>query len=783
MNDNSMTLLLIEKGQRCIQLINKLVDAIPGPEITVVATSDISKIPAIIKDKEINAVIFDFAFQGESAPFNTIKELSDTLPIVVMADPDANTDAIKTIHQGAQDCLIIGNFDGKVLIHTIRSAIERQSVILKLEQKSFEFQAKEAKLLNVIVNNADGIIVVDKNKGIRFANPAAEKFFSCSAAKLLNQTFKYKIDTSNSYDIEILKDDGTYNIVDVHTVKTEWEGQDAFLISLRDITERKHAERKLRENEERYALAIEGSNEGVWDWDLKKDEMYFSSGWKSILGYSDEDILDKPEEWFTRIHLEDLPKVRSQIDAHKKRGISAIKSEHRLKHKNGTYKWVIVRGSAVFDEDDNPVRMIGSLRDISEYKDAEEGMKDALEELKFALASEKVLLEELDKKNKDLVELSITDGLTGLFNHRFIQERFDFEFKRAKRYKTLLSCMMIDIDHFKRVNDNHGHQFGDFVLREISSVIQKNTREVDLCGRYGGEEFLIITTQDSTGAMKHAEKLHKAIETHLFQKGEHSIHITVSIGISEFQPGLTTKQEMIEHSDRALYQAKQDGRNLIRVWKEKEEATATTLDVNGIQTLQTKLVILSNQMRSAYMESTNALLKAVDAKDKYTLVHSENVSRFSVEIAHAMNIDKDQIEIIRYAALLHDIGKIGIDKEILVKKGPLTSDEFEILKKHPMIGVSILKDIKFLEKEIPIIQHHHEWYNGSGYPQGLKGREIPFGALILSVADAYDAMNTDREYKSKLPKDKIINEFYTGSGIQFAPEIITVFIEKVIDKL
>ena len=186
-------------------------------------------------------------------------------------------------------------------------------------------------------------------------------------------------------------------------------------------------------------------------------------------------------------------------------------------------------------------------------------------------------------------------------------------------------------------------------------------------------------------------------------------------------------------------------------------------------------------MRTTYMESTNALLKAVDVKDHYTLEHSENVSRYSVEIARAMNFDEEEIDVIKNAALLHDIGKIGIDKAVLTKDGPLTKSEFEVLKKHPMIGVNILKDVKFLEKEIPIIKHHHEWYNGGGYPQGLKEREIPFGALILGVADAYDAMSTDREFKAKLSKEEAIKELKDGRGTQFSPEVVDVFIE-IIEK-
>ncbi len=777
MGKESLSILVYEKEYYYLNLLRELCADSFQESISFFGANNYLDISAIIRSNSVDALIYELGYMQNDFDFTMLKKTIHDLPILIIALPEQETQAIELIRSGAQDYIIKDHFDAKSFVRIVRSAIERQNLMIKLEQRTLEFQANEARLLNVIINNADGIIVVDENKKVRFVNPAAEKIFHKTASTFLEQEFEFPFDTERSGEVTLSKSDGADRVVELRAVSTQWEGNRAYLISVRDITERKSAETRLKENEERYALAIKGSQDGVWDWDLVAGEVYFSPEWKNILGYKEDEISADPDEWFNRVHPDDLSQLRSQIEAHLEGNIATIENEHRLCHRNGTFRWVVVRGTAVLGDDKKPTRLAGSLRDITDRKEAEEGLKTALEELKFALASEKVLLEELDKKNKDLVELSITDGLTGLFNHRFIQERFDFEFKRAKRYHVPLSCMMLDIDHFKKVNDTYGHQFGDLVLREISTIIRQNTREVDICGRYGGEEFLIITTQNVEGAMMHASKLHKAVENHVFQNERHSVHITVSIGISEYKSEITSKQEMIERSDLALYQAKRDGRNLIRVWKEEQKHDMSTLDLDSISSLKTEMLSLSNQMRATYMESTNALLKAVDVKDHYTLEHSENVSRYSVAIAREMNIDDEEIEIIKNAGLLHDIGKIGIDKAILVKKDPLTKGEFEILKKHPMIGVNIIKDVKFLEKEIPIIKHHHEWYDGSGYPQGLKGREIPLGAQIMAVADAYDAMTTDREFKQKLSKDAAIKELQCGSGIQFSPEVVDVFLK------
>ena len=341
--------------------------------------------------------------------------------------------------------------------------------------------------------------------------------------------------------------------------------------------------------------------------------------------------------------------------------------------------------------------------------------------------------------------------------------------------------MMIDIDHFKDLNDTYGHQCGDFVLRELSTIIRTKSREVDICGRYGGEEFFIITSVPLEDAMMYASKLHTAIEKHVFAFEDKRLHVTVSIGIADFRPGMKDRRELIHHADMAMYQAKEDGRNLIRIWKEKTGGEGVFVDHISAQELKKKFVHLSNRMRGTYMKYTNALVKAVDAKDSYTREHSQNVSTYAVEIARAMALSEGHVEIIKFAGLLHDIGKISVSDEILLKKEPLTHEEFEVLKKHPVIGVNILKDIKFLEKEIPIILHHHERYDGKGYPHGLKGREIPMGARILAVADAFDAMMSGRAYKNKVSLEETIAELLRGRGTQFAPEPVDAFV-RILEK-
>lgn len=706
-----------------------------------------------------------------------IRERCAGRPIIVIAEAYDETVASMVVGSGAQDFLVKDRLDSHMLIHSVKYGIQRFNMFSELEQRVKEFQAGEARLLNLIVNNVDGILVVDRSGVVRFVNPAAERLFCQTRGTMLGNPFGYPIDPGESREISVKGEGGESSFVEYRVVGTTWEGTAANLVSVRDISPRKKAERVLRESEERYALAIRGAQEGVWDWNLLADTVYYGQQWKEILGCSASEIGTSPNEWFSRIHPEDVDKVKAGLDAHLAGTEPVFEYEYRIGHRDGTWRWVFCRGSAVRDQNGRAYRIAGSQTDITARKTAEGGLKRALSDLQFALASEKVLMEELDRKNRELIELSITDGLTRLFNHRFLQERFDFEFKRVKRYGGTLSCMMIDIDHFKKLNDTYGHQFGDIVLRKVADLLTENSREVDICGRYGGEEFMILSNQTAERAMKHATKVHKSIDENVFEHEGQKVHVTVSIGISEYRNEVKTKQELIDRADDALYEAKEGGRNLIRTWKEKDQDEQVPLDRYSIQSLKTQFVNLSNDVRATYIDSTNALVKAVEAKDPYTQAHAANVADYAVRLSRFLGLPEPEVEIIKYAALLHDVGKIGVPQEILTKTTPLTDGEYELLKKHPVIGVTILKDVKFLEREVPLILHHHERYDGSGYPQGLKGREIPLGALILGVIDAFEAMTAGRTYRNSMTIEQAVKELQDGRGTQFAPDIAEAFVE------
>jgi diguanylate cyclase (GGDEF)-like protein/putative nucleotidyltransferase with HDIG domain len=357
-----------------------------------------------------------------------------------------------------------------------------------------------------------------------------------------------------------------------------------------------------------------------------------------------------------------------------------------------------------------------------------------------------------------------TDELTGLYNHRHFHERLEQEIARNSRFGGTFSLIILDIDLFKVYNDIYGHLAGDQVLRKMGKYIQASIRNIDLAFRYGGEEFTIILPEaNAQDAFKVAERIRKTIEANTSLR---AMPITASIGIANWPNDGIMREEIISAADTALYQSKNNGRN----------RTSYACDVltSSVDSLLADMTSYSRSISIIY-----ALAATVDAKDSYTYGHSRKVSDYAVSLAEQIHLPDNQINIIRAAGLLHDIGKIGIADSILNKNGSLDKIEWKAIKTHPEIGVEILRHIHELADCMPLILHHHERYDGKGYPAGLMGENIPQGARILSIADAYDAMTTARPYRGRMSCEDALLTLKKNSGTQFDSYLVEIFCEYI----
>jgi len=359
---------------------------------------------------------------------------------------------------------------------------------------------------------------------------------------------------------------------------------------------------------------------------------------------------------------------------------------------------------------------------------------------------------------------AITDGLTRLYNHRYLHECLDKEIARGTRFGTTFSIIMLDLDFFKTYNDTYGHLAGDDVLTGVGKCIQTSIRNVDMAFRYGGEEFAIILPETtSEGAFLVAERIREKIEQKVFS-GRSSI--TASLGIASWPPDGINKEQLLISADKALYAAKGTGRN--RTCAPHDFHKPGMVSVEGVS--ETQRIAIGMIF---------ALAATVDAKDHYTYGHSRKVSQYAVAMGQMLNLSSEKIAEIRTAGLLHDIGKIGIPDSILNKDGILDEQEWRQIKTHPEMGVEILRYVADLSNSLPIILNHHEHFDGSGYPAGLKGNAIPFEARLLSIADAFDAMTSLRPYHNQRTTQEAVDELRRCAGTTFDPELVDLFCQVI----
>jgi diguanylate cyclase (GGDEF)-like protein len=372
--------------------------------------------------------------------------------------------------------------------------------------------------------------------------------------------------------------------------------------------------------------------------------------------------------------------------------------------------------------------------------------------------------EQLAEKNERLQLLQTHDPLTGAFNHMSFQEQLQAQIETSVAKGAPLALLLIDIDSFGHYNSHLGHGAGDEVLRRVALTLERTLGLSAVLSRYQADDFAaLVPGLDGEGALELAERIRCAIAAERFP-GEEALpggRLTVSIGLACCPAHARTRESLIHKAQEALEQSKRAGQNQVHLYYSVLEGLEDELSSSA----------------QALLSAVQVLLTIINTKDHYTYGHTERVVSYALALGDHLGLSPDQRNTLKYGAFLHDVGKIQVDQSVLDKTGQLTADDWRQLRQHPTWGAEIVGGIESLADVIPLIKHHHERYDGNGYPQGLSGERIPYLARILTIADSYDAMTTDRPYKLAKTRIMAIKELRGMAGSQFDPSLVEGFAE------
>ena len=603
-----------------------------------------------------------------------------------------------------------------------------------------------------------------------------------------------------------------------------------------------HSNEIFEKERNRLENIIDASNIGIWEWEIRTGNLVLNEKWAEMAGYTLKELAPiSIDTWEKLSHPNDLKKSKEMIELVFNKSIPYYEVEVRVKHKNGNWIWVLDRGRVTsWNSDGSPLLMLGSRTNISKLKDVSSelryekelaqqylnlagtiilvldtkgnitlinkkgcsiiGMdekdiigknwvdnfipKENVDEIKEVFKSvfsakseladnhentiitsdnkERIIawdnnilynpngeisgvissgedVTEIRRKEDELIHVSYHDSLTGLCNRRFFKEQL----KRLDNPRNLpLSIIIGDVNGLKLTNDAFGHKAGDELLKVIGDTISTSIRGNDIATRWGGDEFAILLPNSGTYAAEMlVKRIHKKIKKFSFKYGI----ISISFGVGTKKDNEEDMEKVFTSAEESMYQNK-------------------LVDINNIS-----------------VEAINAIMNTLFEKSGTEKDHSTRVSELSVSIAKEMGLSKTKINDIKSMGLIHDIGKIVIDLNILDKPGELTDKEREIIKQHPLSGSRLLNNLYKYARLAAGVLHHHERIDGKGYPNGIAGDQIPIESKIIAVTDSFDSMTSKRPYRlTPLSLKEAIAELQKHSGTQFDKTVVDVFVNKVL---
>lgn len=487
----------------------------------------------------------------------------------------------------------------------------------------------------------------------------------------------------------------------------------------------------------------------------------FNQGAERISGYSRDEVIGRRYSDVLQPGG-DRRDLLEAIEQGTPEAFSALsRREHTITTRDGRQRVIAWNYTACFDAAGRPQYIVGFGHDVTD----ERRMQASLEAAKA----------ELERVNAELQRLATTDYLTGLLNRRQGAALFEREIARSRRQGTPLAVILLDIDHFKVLNDSHGHEFGDMVLKHLAREMMGRLRATDIVARHGGEEFLVVLPETALEqAVRLAEQLRRRIQESAVTHGDVRVHMSSSFGVTILAPGEElAADELVRRADEAMYFAKNLGGNRVVTWErvEKGQMEPSLATSEEAKALESRIEALNRKNRDVLMDSLFALADDLETKSPYRRGHSSNMAQYAAAIAAEMDLSPEDTQLVCRAARLHDIGMAAVPPAVLGKNGPLSRADWSLVCQHPAAGVKVLQRLPFLQREVAVIRHHHERPDGRGYPDGLAGDAIPMTARILAVADALEAMTRDRPHRRAFTLEAALDQITSGAPQQFDAQV------------
>jgi diguanylate cyclase (GGDEF)-like protein/PAS domain S-box-containing protein len=500
------------------------------------------------------------------------------------------------------------------------------------------------------------------------------------------------------------------------------------------ITEQRQAEEAMRQAERNYRSIFENALDGIFQTTPSGQYLSANPALARIYGYdSPKEMMENLQDITQQLYVN--PNRRSEFIRLMQQQDFVSNFEAQIYRRDGSFIWIAEHARTVRNSAGDVLYYEGTVQDITERK--------ALE-----AERERLLTEALERADHD--------PLTGLMNHRAFQRRYAEETARARRDGTPLAAAILDINNFKYFNDAHGHLTGDEVLRQVAATLQDHCRSYDILARFGSDEFALLMPQTTPDdAARLTNRLLRTVEETSYRPAGSSaaIPLSLTLGLAHFPQDSAGHHSALDTAGARLAHTKSGG--------------------SGDEEIQSLRTLLTGSVQGFSM--LDALVTAVDNKDRYTRRHSEDVMRYALQIAQELEMSSAFQRTIQIAALLHDVGKIGVPDHVLRKPDRLTETEFEAIRQHPLMGAVIVGAVPGFEETLGAIRHHHERWDGRGYPDSLCGEASPLPARIMAVADAYSAMTMDRPYrKGRRPEDALAT-LADGAGSQWDPSCVAAF--------